>query len=401
MKILCLGDSPHINTGFGVVNRIACEALQSLGHDLVILGAQDFDRTESEYGTYIAPTKNKTDVMGWFDIPSVFEKHPNIEAVHIIGDPTMVTLWTVQPEIESRPIVAYMPVEGAPLNMRWTERWKTVPNLRFITCSQYGADVLSQAGFGGLMAYHGVSHDFYQYDAERREAMRYAMGWDNKFIVMCVAQNVGRKNWPILFEAMARIKKYTKSGNVYLYAHTIPFNNNWLGGHDLPQLAQQMGVQDRVIFNDDLLVHNDSVPLHGGERPGLVDFYNMADAFVLPSKVEGFGLPLAEAMACGLPVATTDYAAQAEVVGDAGIKVPVHSWEWNQSHAKYGNVNPAGLAEAILKMGIPEVNKRMRVKSLARAKAFTWDAYRTALKEEFGVAEEQADNTPAEEQVDL
>lgn len=394
MKILLLGDSPHITTGFGVVNKVAAETLKALGHDLVILGAQDFDRTESEYGTFVAPTRTDTDVMGWADAPRVVQEH-NPDMVHIIGDPTMVTLWTLHPEVASRPVVAYVPIEGAPLNMRWTKQWEKVPDLRFITCSNYGARVLSEGGFGGLMAYHGASPDFYEYTTIQREAMRYTMGWDDKFVVMCVAQNVGRKNWPRLLEAVALLRK--RHPELYLYAHTIPFNNHWLGGHDLPQLVEQIGVQDRVIFNDDLLAHNDSVPLHGGDRPGLVDFYNMANGFVLPSKVEGFGLPLVEAMACGLPVATTDYAAQAEVIGDAGIKIPVHDWEWNQGHARYANVHPRDIASAIEKMMNPEVNKRMRVKSLARAKSFTWDTYRAALKEAFGAAEEQAQNAPSEE----
>jgi glycosyltransferase involved in cell wall biosynthesis len=42
----------------------------------------------------------------------------------------------------------------------------------------------------------------------------------------------------------------------------------------------------------------------------MADLYNSADAFVFPSKAEGFGLPTIEALACGLPVVTTDYSAQ-------------------------------------------------------------------------------------------
>ena len=42
----------------------------------------------------------------------------------------------------------------------------------------------------------------------------------------------------------------------------------------------------------------------------MASLYNRADAFVFPSKAEGFGLPCIEALACGLPVITTDYSAQ-------------------------------------------------------------------------------------------
>lgn len=48
----------------------------------------------------------------------------------------------------------------------------------------------------------------------------------------------------------------------------------------------------------------------------LVRLYNSCDAFVLPTRAEGWGLPVTEAMACGLPVIVTDYSAPAEYLSD-------------------------------------------------------------------------------------
>jgi len=50
-------------------------------------------------------------------------------------------------------------------------------------------------------------------------------------------------------------------------------------------------------------------------------WYNAADLFVYPSRFEGFGLPVLEAMACGTPVVTTYSASLPEVAGDAAILV--------------------------------------------------------------------------------
>jgi glycosyltransferase involved in cell wall biosynthesis len=51
-------------------------------------------------------------------------------------------------------------------------------------------------------------------------------------------------------------------------------------------------------------------------------YYSLADVFVLPSLLEGFGLPLAEAMACGTAVVATHVGSIPEVVGNAGLLVP-------------------------------------------------------------------------------
>jgi len=51
-------------------------------------------------------------------------------------------------------------------------------------------------------------------------------------------------------------------------------------------------------------------------------YYSLADLYVHPSLLEGFGLPLTEAMACGTPVVATRVGAVPEVVGDCGVLVP-------------------------------------------------------------------------------
>jgi len=76
------------------------------------------------------------------------------------------------------------------------------------------------------------------------------------------------------------------------------------------RLIQQLGIGDLITYTG--RISNDR----------FVRLYAKATAAVIPSVYEGFGLPVGEAMACGVPVISTTGGALPEVVGDAGILVP-------------------------------------------------------------------------------
>lgn len=81
------------------------------------------------------------------------------------------------------------------------------------------------------------------------------------------------------------------------------------------------GHTENLLFS--LKLH-DTVQFHSGiSTEELVQLYNQAQIAICPSLYEGFGLPAIEAMACGLPVICTNGGALPEVIGDAGIVVPI------------------------------------------------------------------------------
>jgi glycosyltransferase involved in cell wall biosynthesis len=84
-----------------------------------------------------------------------------------------------------------------------------------------------------------------------------------------------------------------------------------------------------------------------------------AAAFCLPSLMEGFGMAVAEAMACGAPVVVSDRGALPEVVGDAGIVVPPTA-----------EALETALADLL---GNPTAAAALGVRAQARAAAFTWE----------------------------
>ena len=99
--------------------------------------------------------------------------------------------------------------------------------------------------------------------------------------------------------------------------------------------------------------------------PGFIDgddlpaVYSGAALFVFPSLYEGFGLPPLEAMACGVPVVTSNVSAMPEVAGDAAVLVDPRDVD--------------GLASAIARVLRDEaLRARLRAAGIARAREFSW-----------------------------
>jgi glycosyltransferase involved in cell wall biosynthesis len=82
-------------------------------------------------------------------------------------------------------------------------------------------------------------------------------------------------------------------------------------GGQTERLVYRLGLADKVQFVADISTEQ------------MVHYYAEAAIAIVPSVYEGFGLPAGEAMACGVPVVSTDGGALPEVVGDAGVIVPV------------------------------------------------------------------------------
>ena len=135
---------------------------------------------------------------------------------------------------------------------------------------------------------------------------------------------------------------------------------------DLAELAIKEGVADRVHFTGPV-PHNKLDALYSG-----------ADALVFPSRIESFGLPVLEAMACGTPVVASNRSAVPEIAGDAALAVDPD--------------DVSALANALRQViEDPALRETLVAKGLDRARHFTWER---AARGTLDVLAEAAATTP-------
>jgi glycosyltransferase involved in cell wall biosynthesis len=120
-------------------------------------------------------------------------------------------------------------------------------------------------------------------------------------MVLCVSQKRAHKNLAALVRAIAGL-----DATLVLPGSSGPYED------ELRRLADDLEIADRVRFPGWL------------EQPQLEQLYAEAACFALPSLDEGFGLPVLEAMARGVPVCASNASSLPEVVGDAGLLFDPH-----------------------------------------------------------------------------
>ena len=209
------------------------------------------------------------------------------------------------------------------------------------------------------VAYCGVDEIFRPLPAAETARFRSERALPDRFILF-LGTLEPRKNVQKLVRAYSQWRQVDPD----IPRLVVAGGKGWYYGHIFAEV-ERLGLTGDVIFPGYVIPQ---------ELPW---WYNAADLFVYPSRFEGFGLPVLEAMACGTPVVTTNVASLPEVAGDAALLVSPD--------------DEAQLVEA-MRRALSEVSLRqeMVTKGLAHAADFTWartarqtlDTYDRALGEE-------------------
>ena len=152
--------------------------------------------------------------------------------------------------------------------------------------------------------YSGVNEQFRPLEDSRKiAAVRQKYGLDKRPYVLAVGTVQPRKNYQMLIRAFRPV------------AMRLPHNIAFAGGkgwldEGMKSEVERQGLNERVRFTG--FVADEDLPA----------LYCGASLLAFPSLYEGFGLPILEAMACGLPCIISDASSLPEVGGDAAIQLP-------------------------------------------------------------------------------
>jgi glycosyltransferase involved in cell wall biosynthesis len=224
--------------------------------------------------------------------------------------------------------------------------------MRHFGLSEDRVAVISEAPASGFTEAAGSKQ------ADDEVLKRYGLEPDQRYILY-VGGISPHKNIDTLIEAFAEVHKDTRMENVHLV-----LVGDWAGDafytcyEELRKLVEHYGLDNVVNFTG-------FVP-----DADLVHLYTACQAFVLPSYLEGFGLPAVEAMACGAAVIASNVGSLPEVLDGAGELFDPH--------------NMSALA-ASLKRIIEDsaYQRQLQSRSLRRALDFSWETSARQLMDIF------------------
>jgi glycosyltransferase involved in cell wall biosynthesis len=212
---------------------------------------------------------------------------------------------------------------------------------RIITVSEFSkhriVDVCHVRPEKIAVVYGGVGQQFRPHSADEVAAARQQLGLPERY-VLCVGSLEPRKNLARLLHAWQRVQPRQRGLTLVL----VGAKGHVFRDAGLPD--EPAGVKLAGYVTDDLL-------------PAV---YAGAESFVYPSLYEGFGLPVIEAMASGVPTITSNITSLPEIAGDAALLVDPEDIE--------------SIANGIERLADDaSLRTALRAKGLLQAQQFTWD----------------------------
>jgi glycosyltransferase involved in cell wall biosynthesis len=318
VRILWLSNPPWVGSGYGQQTALFVPKLAELGHELAVA---------SNYGFHDAQLNWKG--LRCYPADGVYGNRTLSTYAHDFHADQVIALcdaWVLNPdEWPDLSAAVWAPVDHTPLPAMVH---KTLGNdrVRPVAMSRFGERMMRDAGLEPLYVPHGIETTLFKPRPELRDQARDELGVPrDAFLVGMVAANVGNQNVPRkafaqTFTGFARFA--ATHPDAWFYCHSEGNPRPGTGGINLYELAERRGLpQGRIRIPADKAWHL-------GIPAEFLAFtvYQALDTLILCSMGEGFGIPLVEAQACGVPVIASDHSAMTELT-HAGWLVGGDPWD--------------------------------------------------------------------------
>lgn len=340
MRIVIASNAPHGTSAYAGQTRSWAPRLKALGHDVAILATFGvYEAVIEHHGIRVYPTglfAHSADMISAVCRDFKADLLLSLLDPHAWGSVAHSSEWS-----EAAPWVPWAPFDHDPPRpdtvgaLDWA--WKTLP------LTAWGEGALKKAGVRDVLPYlpHGIeTATFKPMDqAECRKACGLPA---DAFIVGFVGVNKGipsRKGLDKALMAFAEFKR--RRSDAYLYLHTL--FSPAMGGIDVPMMANELG----LVRERDWTYVPPFKYITGQIGPqAMAKLYNSFDVLLAPSMGEGFGMPLLEAQATGVPVITNRWTAMPENTVN-GISVEIESRHWTEGNSFWCSANVGGLVRAL------------------------------------------------------
>ena len=344
LRILWGSEQPTRPTGYATVTRELIKRLVKRGHEVFVMGwdynGEPFTHEEGWTVIHAGLGGFGSETIAGAGSPTVLDMH--LEQLKPDLYISLTDAWFIGHAVISTnrakvPYLAYMPIDGYPVSYAWKDLLKMLHTPLWM--SEFGRDTFTEfinefssggdgdeglkdpvldryVGDSGEVLWHGIDPDVFKpMTSQQKKVAKEKLGLKWDFILIQVGRNTNRKQLPRLINAFKEFwVRNDKPFNVGMILHVgDPTDTAGMGGWNLPQLIKEAGLDKQIAFSD-----TTTNPLFGLSREELAMLYGLADVHVMATGGEGFGVPTAEAMACGTPIILPDNSTGPELVGDDG-----------------------------------------------------------------------------------
>lgn len=300
--------------GNGGAERVVCDLANGMfkkGHDIKIVYLTGDALTKPDHEEIELIKVNLNDFRSllptYIRLTKIIRNfRPDVVHSHMVHANIIMRLVRISAPMKKLICTAHSNNEGGTLRMlayRVTHRLANVTTNVSNMASQTFEGLRAVPSKGMLTVYNGIDLNKFKYESNARSNINLELNIDESHkLVLAVGRFNEAKDYPNLLKAVSLLKQEI----VY------PFKVVVAGDGELRVVIEDMinslGLREEVILL--------------GRRNDIPELMSATDLFVLPSKYEGFGLVVAEAMACECLVVATDCGGVAEVLNNSDFLVP-------------------------------------------------------------------------------